>query len=172
MKTVTFWYTEGVSYKATNVENVVSEGSNIEYIRTVQNESGTIVGNDFRSISTEDLLFATVKDHSTGMVTIIPGIYEQFDVVPKGHAVTRQQNIEREAAAFAANRKAKEPERKAKEIAKFEARRAARKAEWVEVVGEDDTKKSKENESAIEQLRNAGVSDSDIEVLKSLKVVK
>ncbi|QOI71816.1 hypothetical protein pEaSNUABM47_00332 [Erwinia phage pEa_SNUABM_47] len=196
MKTVNFLYTEGVSYKATNVENIESDGYTVDYSRTVQNESGTVVGVDFRSVSTEDLLFATVKDHSTGIVTIIPGIYDHFDIVPKGNAVTRQQNIEREAAAVAANRAAKAPERNAKELAKFEARRAARKAAWeaengVTPVAPAPTPRAKavapeapvmmmkaeptpapSANTAIEQLRNAGVSESDIAVLKSLNVLK
>lgn len=188
MKTVTFVYTQGISYKATNVNEINSDGYTVDYTRQVQNESGTVVGGDFRSVSTEDLLYAIVKDHSTGIVSIIPGIYDNFDVVPKGNAVTRQENIDREAEDVAYARALKAPERAAKEQAKFEARRLARKAAWEANNGTTEptvpverfqtaidtrvTQKVSALSSAVEQLILAGVSESDIEVLKSLNVLK
>lgn len=181
MKTVTFVYTDNVSYKATNVISIENHGDSIEYVQDHTNEVGSIVGINMRSVDTYDLLYAVVKDTETKAVTIIPGLFDSFDVVPKGEAVQRQANIDAEAARVAASRAAKAPAREAKEKAKYEARRAARKAEWV---GENSTPVQaakpvsteeavpavveSTDDSVIAQLSAAGISDRDLAVLREV----
>ncbi|AFC21782.1 hypothetical protein GAP32_332 [Cronobacter phage vB_CsaM_GAP32] len=130
MNTVTFVYTDGITYKATNVQHIEKQDSVIEYTQSVINESGTVGGINLRAVDLSDLLYAVVKNQETKEVTIIPGIFDNFEVVPKGVAVQRQANIEAEAARIAADRAAKAPEREAKEKAKYEQRRKARKEAW------------------------------------------
>ena len=130
MSTVLFVYTEGVTYKATNVTSITHDESVVEYAQTVLNESGTIGGVNLRAVDKSDLLYAVVRNTETGEVTIIPGLYDSFDVVPKGESVRRQANIEAEAARVAAYRAEQAPVREAKEQAKYEARRAKRKAAY------------------------------------------
>ena len=174
MNTVTFFYTDGVTYKATNVTSITKHVFSIEYTQSVMNESETVGGFNVRAVDLDDLLYAVVKNNATKEVTIIPGLYDSFDVVPKGEAVRRQENIEEEAARVAARREANAPARKAKEEAKFAKRRQARKDAYL-----------KENPAAAEvqatpsapktvseQLVAAGVSEGDIAVLRSLNVMK
>ena len=130
MSTVLFVYTEGVTYKATNVTSITHDESMVEYSQTVLNESGTVGGLNLRAVDKSDLLYAIVRNTETGEVTIIPGLYDSFDIVPKGESVRRQTNIEAEAARVAAYRAEQAPAREAKEQAKYEARRAKRKAEY------------------------------------------
>lgn len=130
MSTVLFVYTEGVTYKATNVTSITHDESTVEYAQTVLNESGTVGGVNLRAVDKSDLLYAVVRNTETGEVTIIPGLYDSFDVVPKGESVRRQTNIEAEAARVAAYRAEQAPAREAKEQAKYEARRAKRKAAY------------------------------------------
>lgn len=177
MKTVTFVYTDNVTYKATNVISVDNHGDTIEYVQDSTNADGSIAGLNMRSVDTYDLLYAVVKDVDTKEVTIIPGLFDSFDVVPKGAAVQRQANIEAEAARVAADRAAKAPAREAKEKAKYEARRAARKAEWVGQ--EEDTEVADateatpvaaktEDNSVFGQLAAAGISERDLAVLREV----
>jgi len=130
MSTVLFVYTEGVTYKATNVTSITHDESMVEYSQTVLNESGTVGGLNLRAVDKSDLLYAIVRNTESGEVTIIPGLYDSFDIVPKGESVRRQTNIEAEAARVAAYRAEQAPAREAKEQAKYEARRAKRKAEY------------------------------------------
>lgn len=177
MKTVTFVYTDNVTYKAANVISVDNHGDTIEYVQDSTNADGSIVGLNMRSVDTYDLLYAVVKDVDTKEVTIIPGLFDSFDVVPKGAAVQRQANIDAEAARVAADRAAKAPAREAKEKAKYEARRAARKAEWVG--HEEDTEVADtteaapvaaetEDNSVFGQLAAAGISARDLAVLREV----
>ena len=130
MSTVHFVYTEGVTYKATNVTSITHNESMVEYTQAVLNESGTVGGLNLRAVDKADLLYAVVRNTETGEVTIIPGLYDSFDVVPKGESVRRQTNIEAEAARVAAYRAEQAPAREEKEQAKYEARRAKRKAAY------------------------------------------
>jgi hypothetical protein len=130
MSTVLFVYTEGVTYKATNVTSITHNESMVEYSQTVLNESGTVGGLNLRAVDKSDLLYAVVRNTESGEVTIILGLYDSFDIVPKGDAVRRQTNVEAEAARVAAYRAEQAPAREAKEQAKYEARRAKRKAAY------------------------------------------
>jgi hypothetical protein len=130
MSTVYFVYTEGVTYKATNVASITHDEFSVEYTQTVHNESGTIAGLNIRVVDKSDLLYAIVRNTEAGEMTIISGLYDSFDVVPKGESVRRQTNIEAEAARVAMVRADKAPAREEKERAKYEARRAKRKAEY------------------------------------------
>ncbi len=175
MKTVTFVYTDNASYKAANVISIDNHFDTIEYVQDSTNEDGSIVGLNMRSVDTQDLLYAVVKDVDTKEVTIIPGLFDSFDVVPKGEAVQRQANIEAEAARVAADRAAKAPAREAKEKAKYESRRAARKAEWVEqdVAVADTTEATPApsetaDNSVFAQLAAAGISQRDLAVLREV----
>lgn len=132
MSTVHFIYTEGVTYKATNVTSITHDESIVEYTQTVLNSSETVGGLNLRAVDKSDLLYAVVRNTETGEVTIIPGLYDSFDVVPKGESVRRQTNIEAESARVAAYRAEQSPIREAKEQAKYEARRAKRKAAYTE----------------------------------------
>lgn len=135
MSTVLFVYTDGVTYKASNVNSISHNESTVEYYQSVSNESGTVGGVNLRSVDKFDLLYAVVRNTENGEVTIIPGLYDSFDVVPKGESVQRQKNIDAEKARVAAYRAAIAPERNAKEKAKFEARRAKRKADYLQSTG-------------------------------------
>ncbi|EBS4516433.1 hypothetical protein DQT32_03250 [Salmonella enterica subsp. enterica serovar Braenderup] len=178
MKTVNFFYTDNVSFKATNVTSIEDTGNFIEYTRDTMSEDGTIFGLDHRAILKVDLLYATVKDHATGQITIIPGLYDGFNITPAGPNVTRVNNILAEHAAIEERRTAKA----AKERAKFEvreaARRAARKAEWVgdnaeaAPVAQPATAPASTAPSAVQQLKAAGLSDEDIAQLQQLNIVK
>lgn len=130
MSTVYFVYTEGVTYKATNVTSITHDEFSVEYTQTVQNESGTVAGLNLRVVDKSDLLYAIVRNTEAGETTIISGLYDSFDVVPKGESVRRQTNIEAEAARVAAYRAEQAPVREEKEQAKYEARRAKRKSEY------------------------------------------
>lgn len=189
MKTVNFVYTDGVTYKATNVISVERNEFTIEYVQDVANENGTVVGINMRSVDLEDVLYAVVKDKADGTVTILPGIYENFEIVPVGAAVHRQQNIERESARVAQYRAEKAPEREAKEKAKYEARRQARKEQWQSENGVAPvTGKAKGVSSAptapsapvaaqnpvvevpdmFEQLMQSGISSQDLTTLRNV----
>lgn len=184
MNTVTFVYTDGVSYKATNVTSIANHMTHIEYSQEVMNESGTVGGINLRMVETDDLLYAVVKDQITKEVTIIPGLFESFEIVPKGEAVRRQANIEAEAARVAADRAAKAPAREAKEQAKYQARRDARKAQWQAENGVVPQLKGKTpnvapaaagyaTESTAETgvfaaLSAAGINDRDLAVLREI----
>lgn len=186
MKTVTFVYTDGITFKATNVTSITNHMTHIEYSQEVLNESMTVGGINLRMVETDDLLYAVVKDNVTKEVTIIPGLYESFDVVPKGDAVRRQVNIEAEAARVAADRAAKAPAREAKEQEKFNARRAARKAEWQaahgvvpQIIGKrvntapaapvtPTATESTAETGVFAALQAAGINDRDLAVLREI----
>lgn len=176
MKTVNFFYTDNASFKATNVTDITDTGNFIEYSRETMSEDGTIFGVDHRAILKVDLLYATVKDHSTGQITIIPGLYDGFNIVPAGPNVTRVNNILAEHAAIEERRVAKSEKERAKFEARETARRAARKAEWVgtqpEVEQTVKTAPAAPATSAIAQLKAAGLSDADIAQLQQLNIVK
>lgn len=180
MKTVTFVYTDNVTYKATNVTDITHDNCCVDYTRMVENASQTVVGLDIRSVSKEDLLYAVVKDHEDGSITIIPSIYDNFSVVPKGNAVTRQENIEKQNVELAERRAIQAVTRKEKETAKYNARREARKQQWLSehnVVSEDENQASTSEGNgiasiALDQLRNAGLSEHDIKTLKSINAMK
>lgn len=170
---ITFVYTNNVTYKATNVTSIEQTAHTIEYRRFA--EEGSVVGFDVRSVPKDDLLYAVVKDDD-GIVSIIPGIYDHFNIVPVGAAVTRQQSIENEAARIAADRAAKAPARQAKEAAKYEARRAARKAQYL---GTEVQVKTAPPQSVVSKLAAVAVSiasqlpaygftDTDIAVIRSI----
>lgn len=182
MKTVTFVYTDNVNYKATNVIDIEHDNFIVSYSRHVENESGTVFGVDVRNVSKEDLLYAVVKDHEDGSITIIPSIYDNFSVVPKGNAVTRQENIEKQNVELAERRAIQAVTRKEKETAKYNARREARKQQWLSEHSEDVVGEAGEQASssegkgiasiALDELRNAGLSENDIKTLKSINAMK
>lgn len=184
MNTVTFVYTDGITYKATNVQHIEKQDSVIEYTQSVINESGTVGGINLRAVDLSDLLYAVVKNQETKEVTIIPGIFDNFEVVPKGVAVQRQANIEAEAARIAADRAAKAPEREAKEKAKYEQRRKARKEAWEAEHGVPQLKGKAPNVAPVAApvvateetadtgvfaaLTAAGINERDMSVLRDL----
>lgn len=201
MSTVLFVYTEGVTYKATNVTSITHDESTVEYAQTVMNESGTVGGVNLRAVDKSDLLYAVVRNTETGEVTIIPGLYDSFDVVPKGESVRRQTNIEAEAARVAAYRAEQAPAREAKEQAKYEARRAKRKAAYtgttatvvheeadvevttnpvvevqevqVETTASNPTAKgTRKSVNVLEQLKAAGISEDDLAQLRALGILR
>lgn len=171
MKTVNFFYTDNASFKATNVTAINDTGTFIEYSREVMSEDGTIFGVDHRAILKVDLLYAVVKDHVNGSVTILPGLYDGFTVTPSGAGVERMNNILKDNAAKEARREQKALKERAKYEARQAKRRAEKKAEWVGSNPEPEQPKAKPA-SAIAQLKAAGLSDDEIATLQRAKIVK
>lgn len=172
MYTLTFFYTEGVTYKATNVQSFSSDDEFFSYSQHVQNEFETVCGVNLRSVANDDILYVVAKETMTNEITIIPGLYDQFDIVPKGKAVVRQQNIEREAASVAKRREENAEVRNKKEKEKYKARRAARKAQYLNKTNvSDENTIAKDAVSAHQQLVNSGISENDITILRDLNIL-
>ena len=152
MYTINFFFTEKASFKATSVVEITVDRENgiFSYVQQAHNADRTIAGHNLRSVDMDDLLYAVVKDHDDGEITIIPSIFTSFEVTPVGTAVQRQKNIEAEAERVAAYRAEKAPEREAKEAAKYAARRAARKAQYVPRTEDTPARSTRADEPADE----------------------
>lgn len=200
MYTIKFFFTESATFKATNVVDISVDRDTgiLTYIQEAHNEDRTIAGRNIRAIDMDDLLYAVVKEKEDGEITIIAGLYDSFEVVPVGAAVQRQKNIEAEAARVKAYREEKAPQRNAKEAEKYAARRAARKAQYLN--GESETQSTVEGEAVpaqenvviepsfnaqtpaptkshakrtvVDELSAAGLDQNSIEALKSLDILK
>lgn len=171
MKTVNFFYTDNASFKATNVTDIIDTGNYIEYSRNVISDDGTIFGVDHRAILKVDMLYAVVKDHITGSITILPGLYDGFTVTPSGAGVDRMNNILKDNAEKEVRREQKAVKERAKYEERQAKRRAERKAEWVGSQPEPEQPKAKPA-SATAQLKAAGLSDDEIATLKRANIVK
>lgn len=143
MLTIHFVYTNDVTFKASQVLDFSFDEYEVRYRREVWTD--TRISREKHTISKTDLLYAKVVDNDTGLVSIIPGLYEQFNVVPYGQAFHRQNSIDTQERQIAERREARRAEREERSHQRYMERRAKRKQEWLEKQGTVSTEQSTEN---------------------------
>lgn len=155
--TLKFFYTEGHTFTASNVNNhTVGQGTIIYY---TNKETDTVHSSSQHRVFVDDLLYVEVHKPNGGF-EVIPGLIKSFSAVPNAQEMTKVNNVvanenqHKEAAAkrhdknvksIAAKRKAQRARELGVTIADLENIGAMQKAERTRIAQE---KKAKKNTSA------------------------